>query len=69
MELSEFNNNYLKNFLGSLLRENKKVVLLGDFNVDLRKYEDDSNVSDFLLQCIQILSTLILPAQLVKQKN
>ena len=46
MELSEFNNHYLANF--SLSNENKKVVLLGDFNADFLKYDNDSNISDFL---------------------
>ena len=45
-ELSEFNNHYLANF--SLSNENKKVVLLGDFNADFLKYDNDSNISDFL---------------------
>ena len=48
MELSECNNHYLTNLLDSLPSENKKVVFLGDFNVDLLKYDYGSNVSDFL---------------------
>ena len=48
MELSEFNNHYLSNLLDNLSDENKTVVLLGDFNKDLLKYDKDCNVSDFL---------------------
>ena len=48
MELSEFNNHYLSNLLDSLSEENKTVLLLGDFNADLLKYDKDCNVSDFL---------------------
>ena len=48
MELFEFNNHYLSNLLDNLSEENKAVVLLGDFNADLLKYDKDSNVSDFL---------------------
>ena len=48
MELSEFNNNYLTNLLDTLSSENKTVVLLGDFNADLLKYDQNSNISDFL---------------------
>ena len=48
MELSEFNNHYLSNLLDKLSGENKTVVLLGDFNADLLKYDKDCNVSDFL---------------------
>ena len=39
MELSEFNNHYLSNLLDNLSEENKTVVLLGDFNADLLKYD------------------------------
>ena len=26
----------------------KDMVLMGDFNVDILKYEDDANIADFL---------------------
>ena len=48
MELSELSNHYLSNLLDNLSEENKTVVLLGDFNADLLKYDKDCNVSDFL---------------------
>ena len=48
MELSEFNNHHLSNLLDSLSGKNKTVLLLGDFNADLLKYDKDCNVSDFL---------------------
>ena len=48
MELSEFNNHYLSNLLDNLSEENKTVVLMGDFNADLLKYNQDCNVSDLL---------------------
>ena len=37
MELSEFTSDYLANLLEKLSVENKKLVLLGDFNADLLK--------------------------------
>ena len=58
MELSEFNNYYLSNLLDNLSGENKTVVLLGDFNADLLKYEKDCNFSDFL---DTMYSNLLLP--------
>ena len=58
MELSEFNNHYLSNLLDNLSGENKTVVLLGDFNADLLKYDKDCNVSDFL---DAMYSNLLLP--------
>ena len=48
MELSEFINDDLTNLLDTLSSENKTVVLLGDFNADLLKYDQNSNISDFL---------------------
>ena len=58
MELSEFNNHYLSNLLDNLSDENKTVVLTGDFNADLLKYDKDCNVSDFL---DTMYSNLLLP--------
>ena len=38
-------------FSENLLSEkNKEIVLLGDFNIDLLKYEKDHNTEDFLDQ-------------------
>ena len=47
MELSEFNSDYLANLLEKLPVENKTLVLLGDFNVDLLKYHTNSDISNF----------------------
>ena len=58
MELSELSNHYLSNLLDNLSEENKTVVLLGDFNADLLKYDKDCNVSDFL---DTMYSNLLLP--------
>ena len=44
MELSKFNNDFFTYLCEKLLHEkNKDIVLMGDFNVDLLKYEDDPN--------------------------
>ena len=49
MELSVFNSDYRTNLLENVSSENKTVVyLLGDFNADLLKYDQNSNISDFL---------------------
>ena len=58
MELSEFNNDYFTNVLDTLSSENKTVALLGDFNADLLKYDQNSNISDFL---DLMYSSLLLP--------
>ena len=51
MEVNEFNSLFLNNLSKNLISEkNKKIVLLGDFNIDLLKYKKDHNTSDFLAQ-------------------
>ena len=44
MEISDFNKYYLPNIIDTLSLENKEIVLLGDFNVDLSNHD----VSGFL---------------------
>ena len=39
MNLNEFNDYYLNQLSHKLSSENKPVILLGDFNVDLMKYD------------------------------
>ena len=58
MELSEFNNHFLTILLEKIFKEKKLVVLLGDFNADLLKYDHDDEVADFL---DGIYSKLLLP--------
>ena len=51
MEVNEFNSLFLNNLSANLLSEkNKEIVLMGDFNIDLLKYEKDHNTADFLDQ-------------------
>ena len=59
MEVNEFNSLFLNTLSENLLSEkNKEIVLLGDFNIDLLKYEKDHNTVDFL---DQLYSTSLLP--------
>ena len=58
MELSEFNNHFLSVLLEKISKEKKAVVLLGDFNADLLKYDHDDEVADFL---DAMYSKLLLP--------
>ena len=51
MEVNEFNSLFLNTLSENLLSEkSKEIVLLGDFNIDLPKYEKDHNIADFLDQ-------------------
>ena len=42
MDLNEFNSDYLNPLLAKLSKEKKAVSLLGDYNVNLFKYEQHS---------------------------
>ena len=49
MEVNEFNNDLFSYLSENLFGEKSKIVLLmGDFNVKLIKYKNDSNSADFL---------------------
>ena len=48
MQHSEFNDKYRKSLSEKLISQNKEVILLGDFNIDLLKCDSNKNVSDFL---------------------
>ena len=47
MQHSEFNDKYWKSLSEKLISQNK-VILLGDFNIDLLKCDSNKNVSDLL---------------------
>ena len=48
MSVSDFNNVYLKNLLEKLNLENKNIVLMGDYNINLLNYENSAETSQFL---------------------
>ena len=48
MDLNEFNDYYLNELLHKLSSKNKSVILLGDFNVDLLKYDNHHSTNEFL---------------------
>ena len=48
MNLNEFNDNYLNILLQKISKEKKNGVLLGDFNVDLLKYDKHAGTSAFI---------------------
>ena len=48
MNLDEFNDNYLNTLLDKISKENKSVFLLGDFNVDLLKYNKHPPANELL---------------------
>ena len=59
MKLKEFNNDFMTYLSKKLLKEkNKHIILMGDFNADLLKYENDTDTTDFL---DQIYASSLLP--------
>ena len=60
MQHSELNDEYLKPLSKKLISENKEVILIGDFNIDLLKGDSNKNVSDFLTSYIPLILFLTL---------
>ena len=58
MEIPDFNKYYLSDLTETLPSHNKKIVLIGDFNVDLLNYDSNNDVSNFL---DTMHSNLLLP--------
>ena len=47
-EVSNFTNNYITLLLDKLCNENKDIMIMGDFNINLITYNDDKNTGNFL---------------------
>ena len=54
MDANEFNEHYEKR----LLEKNKEIILINDFNINLLRYNEDHNSTDFL---DQIYSCSLIP--------
>ena len=51
MDANEFNEDFFSILNGKLfLEKNKEIILMGDFNIGLLKYDEDHNSTDFLDQ-------------------
>ena len=66
MDLEEFNECYLSILLEKLSKENKSVFLLGNFNVDLLKYDKHNSTNDFLdnLSSNYFLPLILFPTRI-----
>ena len=65
MHQSEFKNIYLKDLLENLSHENKTIVIMGDFNIDLLKYDTEKDSADFL-DSIMLVSSYLTSAHLLE---
>ena len=48
MDAREFNDTYLQNTLEKPSYENKYIILMGDFNIDILKYDTNNDSAAFL---------------------
>ncbi|XP_065662546.1 uncharacterized protein LOC136085185 [Hydra vulgaris] len=70
MSTSEFNITYIQTLLDKSSLENKNIVLLGDFNINLLKYDSCNDVSNFLdLMCSFSLFPLITQPTRITPKS
>ena len=66
MHSSEFNDIYLKDFLENLTHENKTIVIMGDFNIDLLKYDTEKGSADFLDSSCMLVFSYLTSAHLLE---
>ena len=66
MPIEEFNEEYILPLLEKASKENKPLILLGDFNINLLKSDSDNSVSNFLdiLGSFSLLPQIIFPTRL-----
>ena len=66
MSVEEFNDEYILPLLEKASKENKPLILLGDFNINLLKSDTDNSVSNFLdiLGSFSLLPQIILPTRI-----
>ena len=66
MKISTFNSNYLKPLLYKISKENKRILLLGDFNIDLLNVETQPEISNFVdnLSSLYLLPTVNIPTRI-----
>ena len=48
MKVTEFNDVFLQNILEKLSYENKEIIVMGNFNIDILKYDTNSDSATFL---------------------
>ena len=48
MEPKDFNDTFLQNLMEKLSFENKNIILMGDFNIDILKYDTNKDSEEFL---------------------
>ena len=72
MDAYKFNEHYLSILNKNLLLEkNKEIILMGDFNINLLRYNEDHNSTDFLEQIYScsLIPRITSPARLIPRSK
>ena len=66
MDLNEFNQDFLNPLMEKICSENKKIFLIGDFNVDLLKVDVDTPTTNFfdVITASLLVPHIILPTRI-----
>ena len=49
MDIDDFNGNFFEPITEKMSNENKEVIIMPDFNIDLMKIEDDNHINEFYI--------------------
>ena len=65
MDIDNFSKNYISPFLQQISKENKQLVLLGDFNINFLNFNDVDSVKNFVdtLESSFLLPSILLPTR------
>ena len=71
MSVNAFNNEHLSPLLQTLSKENKSIILLGDFNINLLKCDENLDVSNFLdiLGSQLLIPQITLPTRVTRDSK
>ena len=71
MDLTDFNCNYLKKLLENISKEQKSILLLGDFNVNLLNYNEHDQTNEFLdsLASNSFIPLILQPTRVNRHSN
>ena len=70
-DLADFNCNYLNKLLENTSKEQKSILLLGDFNVNLLNYNEHNETNDFLDSCASnsFIPLILQPTRITSHSN
>ena len=71
MNVSKFNHEYLTETLTKIKNENKNIILMGDFNINLINYNKSRGTCEFLEQLFKHNFTpqITLPARITEKNS